>query len=337
MTPGAVVVGAHINGLGVVRALGARGVPIAVVSTKPYDFAQHSRRVSERHELHEFPERPEALVEYLEQTRRDGRSGGVPTTDDALTVLAQHHERLSRTYRLPLEPWEVTAQVVDKDRLHVLAQEVGLDLPVCHGPATADTAEKPLRYPVVVKPIQHDRLLSLHGTKLFLAEDANQLRTAIERLRAADLRGLVFEYIPGPDSQLYVCCVHLDQRGEPSPGVAVRKVRQNPPLIGGPRVCEAADEQPALREDRRAAPARRVRGLGYAEFKLDQRNGRFVFIEVNCRTVALDGICRRPGSTSSRERGPSSRSVSRFASNRRAGAAPGSTFRPISRARCGSG
>ena len=33
-----------------------------------------------------------------------------------------------------------------------------------------------------------------------------------------------------------------------------------------------------------------VRGLGYAEFKLDQRNGRFVFIEVNCRTVALDGI-----------------------------------------------
>ena len=33
-----------------------------------------------------------------------------------------------------------------------------------------------------------------------------------------------------------------------------------------------------------------VRGLGYAEFKLDQRNGRFVFIEVNCRAVALDGI-----------------------------------------------
>ena len=173
----------------------------------------------------------------------------------------------------------------------MLAQEVGLRLPVCHGPATAATAEKPLRYPVVVKPIQHDRLLSLYGTKLFLAEDAAELRTAIERLRAADVRGLVFMYVPGPDSQLYVYCVHLDQRGEPSPGITVRKLRQNPPLIGGPRVCEVADEHPALRELtvellRRAG----VRGLGYAEFKLDQRNGRFVFIEVNCRTVALDGI-----------------------------------------------
>src|SRR6185312_15997141 len=100
---------------------------------------------------------------------------------------------------------------------------------------------------------------------LFLAEDADQLRTAVERLRTADLRGLVFEYIPGPDSQLYVYCVHIDQHGEPSPGITVRKVRQNPPLIGGPRVCEVAAEQPELREAtvellRQAG----VRGLGYA-------------------------------------------------------------------------
>ena len=54
MSPGAVVVGAHINGLGVIRALGPRGVPIAAVSTRPYDIAQHSRWVSERHELREF-------------------------------------------------------------------------------------------------------------------------------------------------------------------------------------------------------------------------------------------------------------------------------------------
>jgi predicted ATP-grasp superfamily ATP-dependent carboligase len=292
MTPGAVVVGAHINGLGVIRALGPRGVPTAVVSTRPYDFAQHSRWVSERHELREFPERPESLVEFLEQNASRWSGWAVfPTTDDALTVLAQHHEQLSRTYRLPLEPWEVAARCVDKDRLHALAQEVGLELPLCHGPATADTAAKPLRYPVVVKPIQHDRLLSSFGTKLFLAHDAEQLRTSIERLRQVGLRGLVFDYVPGPDSQLYVYCVHVDGRGEPSPGITVRKLRQNPPLTGGPRVCEVVDDIPALREAtiellRQAG----VRGLAYAEFKLDPRDGRFVFIEVNCRTVALDGV-----------------------------------------------
>ena len=92
VTPGAVVVGAHINGLGVVRALGARGVPIVVVSTQPYDLAEHSRWVSERHQLREFPERPETLIEFLEHNEsRWPRWAVFPTTDDALTVLAQHH------------------------------------------------------------------------------------------------------------------------------------------------------------------------------------------------------------------------------------------------------
>ena len=292
MTPGAVVVGAHINGLGVIRALGRRGVSIAAVSTRPYDFAQHSRWVSERHELREFPECPRSLVDLLEQNASRWSGWAVfPTTDDALTVLSMHHEQLSRTYRLPLDPWEIAAHGVDKDRLHALAQKVGLDLPICHGPATAETAAKPLRYPVVVKPIQHDRLLSSFGTKLFLAEDAGQLRTSIERFREIGLRGLVFEYVPGPDSQLYVYCVHVDARGQPSPGITVRKLRQHPPLTGGPRVCEVVDENPALREAtiellREAG----LRGLAYAEFKLDPRDGKLVFIEVNCRTVALDGI-----------------------------------------------
>ena len=117
------------------------------------------------------------------------------------------------------------------------------------------------------------------------------MRASIENLHEAGVDGLVFDYVPGPDSQLYVYCVHVDASGEPSPGVTVRKLRQKPPLIGNPRVCEIVGEDRALREAtvellRQAG----VRGLAYAEFKRDPRNGRFVFIEVNCRTVALDGI-----------------------------------------------
>ncbi len=293
MNPGAVVVGAHANGLGVLRALAARGIQIASISTRSFDVAQHSRWVSERHDLFELHERHESLVELLERNAKRWSGWAVfPTNDDALTALAQHHERLSRSYRLPLQPWEIVSHIVDKDRMHVLAERAGLDLPICYGAATAETAASAdLRYPVLVKPVQHDRLISSLGVKLFVARDAEELRASIARLHEAGLPGLVFELIPGPDSNIYVYCVYVDARGEPSPGVTVRKLRQNPPLIGGARVAEIVPEMPALREAtvellRRAG----FRGMAFAEFKRDPRTGRFPFIEVNGRAVLFNSL-----------------------------------------------
>jgi predicted ATP-grasp superfamily ATP-dependent carboligase len=293
MKPGAVVVGAHANGLGVIRALGARGTRIAAISTRPFDIAHYSRFVSERHALPQLHDRREALVELLEANA--GRWDGwavFPTNDDALTALAEHHDRLSRSYRLTVQPWELVSHMVDKDRMDVLARQAGIDLPTCYGPATHATASRSdLRYPVLVKPIQHDRLISLFGTKLFLARDADELRAAIARLQGAGISGLVFEFIPGPDSNIYVYCVYMDAAGEPSPGITVRKLRQNPPAVGGARVAEIAPQEPRLREATVALLRRaRFRGMAFAEFKLDPQSGRFVFIEVNGRAVLFNSL-----------------------------------------------
>jgi predicted ATP-grasp superfamily ATP-dependent carboligase len=289
---GAVVVGAHVNGLGVIRALAAQRVPTVAISTRSFDVAHHSRWVREHHQLFELHQRRESLAELLERNERHWRGFAVfPTNDDALTALAQHHDRLAGAYRLTVQPWETVADIVDKDRMHGLAKDAGLEVPVCHGPASAETAAKPLPYPVVVKPIQHDRLISSSGRKLFLARGPGELREAIGRLEASDLRGLVFEFVPGPDRNLYVYCVYLDARGEPSAGVAVQKLRQNPPLIGGARVAQIVPDVPDLREAtvellRRAG----FRGMAFAEFKRDPGTGRLVFIEVNGRAVQFNSL-----------------------------------------------
>lgn len=293
MAPGAVVVGAHVNGLGVIRALGPRGTRIAAISTRRFDIAHHSRFVSERHALPALHDRHEALVELLEANA--GRWNGwavFPTNDDALTTLAVHHERLSRSYRLTVQPWAEAAPLVDKDLMDVLAREAGVELPTCYGPASVATAARnDLRYPVLVKPIQHDRLISLFGTKLFVARDAGELRAAVARLAGAGIAGLVYEFIPGPDSNLYVYCVYMDAAGEPSAGITVRKLRQNPPGVGGARAAEVVADEPRLREATVALLRRaRFRGMAFAEFKLDPDSGRFLFIEVNGRAVLFNAI-----------------------------------------------
>jgi len=293
MSPGAVVVGAHANGLGVVWSLGARGTPIASITTRPFDIAQHSRFVTEQHALPELHERREALVELLEANAARWKGWAVfPTNDDALTALAQHHDRLSRSYRLPVQPWEVVSRIVDKDLMDALAREADVDLPGCYGPAIRATATRSdLRYPVLVKPIQHDRLISLFGTKLFLAHDADTLRAAIARLESAQVEGLVYEFIPGPDSNIYVYCVYMDAAGEASPGITVRKLRQNPPGVGGARVAQIAPDEPRLRAATVALLRRAgFRGMAFAEFKLDPRDGRFLFIEVNGRAVLFNSL-----------------------------------------------
>ena len=222
-SPGAVVVGAHVNGLGVVRTLAARGIRIAIVSSRPFDMAQHSRYVSGRHTLYELHQRRESLVELLDRHSSRWRGWAVfPTNDDALTALAQHHEQLSHTYRLTCPPGEITGAIVDKDRMHDLAERVGLTLPVCYGAATMATAARAdIRFPVVIKPIQHDTLISTYGVKLFIAHDRDELRQAIGRLVETGLDGLVYEFVPGADREIVVCCVHIDAHGEPSPSVLV--------------------------------------------------------------------------------------------------------------------
>jgi D-aspartate ligase len=292
VNPGVVIVGAHANGLGILRSLATRGVRLAIVSTRPYDVAHHSRWVSERHALPRLHEDHGALVELLEhQAPRWEGFTVFPTNDDAMTALAQNHERLSRHYRLSVQPWEVVSVLIDKDRMHALAEGAGLVLPTCYGRAATLRVEAHAHYPVLVKPIQHDRLISAFGAKLFLAHDRDQLRAAIEQLERAGLPGLVYDFVPGPDHEIYVYCVYVDSKGEPSPGITVRKLRQNPPVIGGARAAEIVRAEPTLREATVALLRKAgFRGMAFAEFKRDPRRGGFVFIEVNGRAVQFNSI-----------------------------------------------
>lgn len=297
-SPGAVVIGGYVNGLGLVRALAARGVPTAVVTTKPYDIAHHSCWVSAHASAPGIEERPELLVELLEQRAPDWSGRALfPTNDEALTALARHHDRLSSRYRLVAPPWEVARHFLDKELMLEVAASVGADLPHCYGPAAEATAARPdLRFPVVVKPLVSYRFHSLFGTKLFVAESREELGRCISRLADARIPGQVFDLVPGPDSRIYAYCTYLDATGEPRGGLTVRKLRQSPPFFGVARVAEIAEDQPLLR-DVTIEILRRIgfRGMAAAEFKLDARDGSFRFFEINGRSVAYNGLLRRAG------------------------------------------
>ena len=65
--PGAIVVGGHVNGLGLARALAAGGIRTAVVTTEPYDIAQRSRAVAAHGAAANLDAEPDRLAEALER------------------------------------------------------------------------------------------------------------------------------------------------------------------------------------------------------------------------------------------------------------------------------
>lgn len=295
---GAVVIGGYVNGLGLVRSLAARGIPTAVVTTQPFDLAHRSRWVREHAAAPGLEDGFDGLLQLLDDRAREWAGWALlPTNDAALAALAQHHDRLSSTYRVVAPPPEIARTFLDKRPMLALARAVGMDLPHCYGPAVPETAAAPdIGFPVVVKPTVPYRFYARFGCKVFLAHDRGELRAAIARLADATIAADVFDFVPGPDSQIYVYNTYMDGAGEPADGVLVHKLRQNPPLVGDARVAELARDDGTLR-DATVEMLRRIgfRGIACAEFKLDPRDGRHRFVEMNGRSVVSNALLRRAG------------------------------------------
>ena len=115
---GAIVVGGHLNGLGLVRALAARKIPVAVITTAPYDIAHRSRLVVEHEAVSGLDEHPERLVALLDR-RAAGWAGWavLPANDEALAALSAHHDHLASTYRVVAPPAETASYLLDKARM----------------------------------------------------------------------------------------------------------------------------------------------------------------------------------------------------------------------------
>lgn len=293
----AVILNGSPTGLAAVRSLGRAGILTAVVQTKDSHMAAFSRWAAESHDLFDFQDEPERLLELLEWKARDWRGAVLlPACDRTLTLLSRHREALSRHYRVGTPPGEVVDALLNKELTYRHAREIGVDIPTDYGPAGPATAARPdLTFPVVVKPVLSHDFSALFGQKLFVARDREELNAAIGKLQGTGIEARIQDLIPGPDSQFYNYTVFLDARGDPMGECGFHKMRKSPPFFGVGRMSEPWDATP-LRE-RTLELLRRIgwTGVASAEYKLDPRDGSYRLMEVNGRFFLMHGLSYRLG------------------------------------------
>jgi D-aspartate ligase len=282
----AVVVGCFTMGLGVIRSLGRKGVPVTAVHYDDSDFAHHSkyvaRRVAAPHpevEAAAFVERLAALGDRVE------RPVLLPASDAALTTISRHHSELIGLFRLGVDDWEKSRLFIDKRETHRLAEKAGVPVPRSVSPLDLEEARThagTFEYPVLVKPSQSHQYTRRFGRKMTEVHDADQLMSAFREAQDAGLDVMLQEIVPGPDD-LGVNYNALVAGGEVIAEFTARKIRNEPARFGSPSALVSARIPEVVPLGRAMIDALAIDGFSCSEFKFDPRNGQLKLMEVNGR------------------------------------------------------
>lgn len=276
--PSAVVLGVGgAAGVSAIRQLAHHGVSVYAVDHLRSPLGFRSRYASARRVAD--PGRDARSFEAALSALGDELGGGVPifpARDEDLNALAASRTRLGDRFLYPFPDWELLRRIQEKRFQVHRASEVGIAIP-----ATADAPDEVRRYPVLVKPSRPAGFRERFGTQAIRCSRPAELRRALAAAR--DFDPLIQEVIPGPDRMLFTLGAYIDSRGSPLGVFCGRKLRQSPTGVGTCRIGEALWVDSVVEQGLRLLRELDFTGIAQVEFKYDDRDRSFKFIEINPR------------------------------------------------------
>ncbi len=296
---GALVAGADYRGLGVVRSLGRRGIPVWVLNHAGHLLGAVSRYATRtlRWPLEDGRRQLDFLLDLAVREKLEGWVL-FPTDDEDVVLFARHHDLLSKHYRLTTPAWDIVRRVCDKRLLYRLAQDLTLDQPWTFSPRNRqELVLLDCPFPVILKPAMRLGFNRLSADKAWRFEDRAALLAGYdEACTMMDPELLIIqEVVPGwGEAQFSFAALCKD--GSPLASVVARRTRQFPMDFGRFSTYVETIEEPRVVEPAlRLLAATRITGLVEVEFKRDPRNGQFLLLDVNPRVWGWHTLSKRAG------------------------------------------
>ncbi len=299
-TVGAVVIGGDYQGLGIVRSLGRRGVPVCVVDDE-HSISRHSRYCKQFIRAADLRDHRAVVNSLLQIGQRFGLEGWVlyPTREELVAACSHHRSELSQVFRVPTPNWESVKWAWDKRNTYRLAQQLDIPMPATHYPKTADQLAEldSLAPPFAIKPAIKEHFLYAAKAKAWRADSHSELRILFEKASKVAGPGeiMVQELIPGGGSQQFSYCAFFRDKKAVGKMVA-RRSRQHPLLFGKASTYVETVDVPLLEElSERFLRAIDYYGLVEVEFKLDPRDSQYRLLDVNARTWGYHSLGAHAG------------------------------------------
>jgi D-aspartate ligase len=286
--PGAVVIGGDYQGLGIVRSLGRRGIPICILDDER-SISRYSRYATYGVRVPDLRNQETTVQSLLDLAKRLDLKGWVlfPTRDELVAAISHHRVALSEVFRVSTPSWDTIQWVWNKRNTYKLARELNIPIPETWFPdELADLDQITTPFPLVLKPGVKEHFFYATKDKAWRADSRAQLQEQFSR--ATELAGpreiLIQDLIPGDGkNQLAYCAFFKD--GKAVGSMVSRRLRQHPHEFGRASTCVETIDLPILESlSERFLRAINYYGLVEVEFKLDPRDGQYKLLDVNART-----------------------------------------------------
>ena len=290
----AVVLGGDIGAYSLARHFHENhGVPATVVSTTLSGLMARSQVFS--HVLEPRMAEPDVLVEVLHRVAPDD---GTPTVvlasaDRLVSLLVRVRDRLGPHLTVPYVERSLLERLTDKASFSRLCEELGIPHPrtvVVDCASREDPGTEGLTFPVFAKAastVAYAQVRFPGKSKGFVVGSRADLLDLLARVRGSGYREafIVQDLVPGDDSGMRILTSYADRssRVRYSSFGQVLLEEHAPSAIGNPAAILTDHDEVSVEHARRLLE--HVGWTGWANFdlKLDPRDGRSVFFELNPR------------------------------------------------------
>ncbi len=296
MKPGVIILGGHVQALGIARSFGRQSIPVDIIDNTNLNITRHSKYCRKSYTV-----KDNQLLDLLLsfKIKDDYKNWLVfPTNDFHVKLLSQNKPALNQHFKVTTDDWNVIRMFYNKTETYRLAQTLNIPIAETFYPFNEkDLYNISPAFPCIIKPAVMHNFYRKTKRKVFICKNYDELvryyREASGLIPADEI--IVQNIIPGPSRNQYSACF-LSIDGKPFVTLTACRMRQHPLDFGNATTYAETQTIPEI-----AAYAEKIlkevnyTGLCEVEFKKDENDGQYKLLEVNPRTWKWHSIAEKAG------------------------------------------
>ena len=295
----AIVFGLSETGLALGRSLGKLGVKVYGVSYAK-EIGYYSRYIEGKVFTHPKENDEIALQELSDFCNTLAKKPVVFIASDVYLMLyARNQEFFDKYFLHNLSNKKLIIDIQDKYIQYKMALKANIDVPKTVFTDISKPIENQineLTYPVFIKArnVNIWRVKVSGSKKGFVIDNEEQLIKKLDSLNKLEVPVIVQEIIKSSDDKNTKISVFIDKKGNTKLAFTLKKIHQNPIHFGIATCAQSIKDEKLIQIGTKLFNSINYIGVGSAEFKYDERDGKTKLIEINSRywqQNALADLC----------------------------------------------